>query len=209
MNAAATAAALDAMAAQAHCPRRQPAPPLAGPYRERLRLPDGRGVLLRPAHHRDAAALQRFFAALSPRARLLRFHAALNALPDRAAAQMSTQVPARHVALLALADDGELAAEARYAVDGEGEGDGTAEFGIAVGDAWQGQGLGRALLLRLAFHARENGVAFLRGSVMAGNEPMLALLRSLGADLRSRGSEVQGTLALRAAGALAPVAAAA
>lgn len=163
------------------------------PYRETLALAGDRSVLLRPAHHRDAAALQRFFAALSPRSRLLRFHGAINRLPDAAARSMSTQVAARHVALLALDASGELAAEARYAL----EGDDAAEFGIAVADGWQGQGLGRALLLRLAVHAADSGIAALRGSVLPGNEPMLALMRSLGAELRSTGSELHGTIALR------------
>lgn len=163
------------------------------PYRETLSLKGGGTVLLRPAHHRDAAALQRFFAALSPRSRLLRFHGAINRLPDSAARSMSTQVAARHVALLALADDGELAAEARYALGD----DGAAEFGIAVADGWQGQGLGRALLLRLAVHAGDSGIAALRGSVLPGNEPMLKLMRSLGAELRSSGAEIHGTIALR------------
>jgi len=161
------------------------------PYRETLQLPRGGSVLLRPAHHRDAAALQRFFAEMSPRSRLLRFHGALNRLPDAAARSMSTQVAERHVALLAL-DGSEIRAEARYAIDTEGE----AEFGIAVADGWQGQGLGRALLLRLAVHARESGIARLRGSVMPGNTPMLQLMQSLGAELRSSGAEIHGTLAL-------------
>jgi RimJ/RimL family protein N-acetyltransferase len=187
---AATAALLDALATGAACPRRG----AERPYRETLALRGGSRVLLRPAHHRDAAALQRFFALLSPRSRLLRFHGALNRLPEAAARSMSTQVAARHVALVAVGDDGELCAEARYAVDGH-----HAEFGIAVADAQQGQGLGRALLLRLAVHARESGIHTLVGSVMPGNEPMLALLHALGAELRSQGAEVRGTLALRVA----------
>ena len=50
--------------------------------------------------------------------------------------------------------------------------------GIAVADEWQQLGLGHALLTRLAIHARANGFSRLRGSVMAGNEPMLALLQA-------------------------------
>jgi acetyltransferase len=156
-------------------------------------LRDGRSVLLRPAHHRDAALLQSFFAELSPRARLLRFHGAVNGLSDAAARTLSTQVASRHVALVALADgpDGmpELCAEARYAVDEDLDGD-EAEFGIAVADEWQQLGLGHALLTRLAMHAR--------GSVMAGNEPMLALLQALGAELRGDAAEVRGTIPLYA-----------
>lgn len=171
-----------------------------GPYRETLSLRDGRGVLLRPAHHRDAAALQAFFAGLSPRSRLLRFHGALNRLPDAAALSMSTQLAQRHVALVALsqAADGEsmLCAEARYAID-EGAHSREAELGMAVADGWQHGGLGRALLTRLVIHARASGVEVLRASVMAGNEPMLHLLRTLGAELRADATEVQGLIRLR------------
>lgn len=170
-----------------------------GRYRERVLLRDGRSVLLRPAHHRDAALLQRFFAELSPRSRLLRFHGALNGLSDAAARRLSTQHAARHVALVALADgpDGqpELCAEARYAVDDD-LGDGEAEFGIAVADDWQRLGLGHALLMRLAIHARASGFSRLHGSVMAGNEPMLALLRALDAEVRGDAGEVRGTITL-------------
>jgi RimJ/RimL family protein N-acetyltransferase len=170
-----------------------------GRYRERVLLRDGRSVLLRPAHHRDAALLQCFFAELSPRSRLLRFHGAINGLSDAAARTLSTQVASRHVALVALADgpDGlpELCAEARYAIDEDLDG-GEAEFGIAVADEWQQLGLGHALLTRLAIHARANGFSRLRGSVMAGNEPMLALLQALGAELRGNAAEVRGTILL-------------
>jgi acetyltransferase len=180
----------------ARCPLRG-AVDLQQPYRETLVLRGGHSVLLRPAHHRDAPALQRFFSGLSPRSRLLRFHGAINRLPDTAARSMSTQVAARHVAIVALAPDGELCAEARYAIDGDTPD--VAEFAIAVADAHQGQGLGRALLLRLAVHARESGLAVLRGSVMPGNEPMLALMRALGAEVRSHGAEVQGAIRLTGA----------
>lgn len=170
-----------------------------GRYRERVLLRDGRSVLLRPAHHRDAALLQNFFAELSPRSRLLRFHGAVNGLSPAAARMLSTQVASRHVALVALAEgpDGmpELCAEARYAVDEDLDGD-EAEFGIAVADEWQRLGLGHALLTRLAIHARANGFSRLRGSVMAGNVPMLGLLQALGAELRGNPAEVRGTIPL-------------
>jgi acetyltransferase len=166
------------------------------PYRETLTLHDGRRVLLRPAHHSDAEALQRFFADLSPRARALRFHGGINRLPDQALRWLTTQVPARHVALVALAqtDDGvrRLLAEARYAVDD----DGSAEFAVAVADAWQRQGLGRALVQRLAVHARASGIVVLRGSVVPGNEAMLSLMDGLGAELQDDASEVQARLTL-------------
>ena len=166
------------------------------PYRETLALPDGRLVLLRPAHRSDADALSRFFTALSPRARLLRFHGAVNRLPDHVLQWMSTQVPQQHVAIVALThtDDGlqQLLAEARYAIDGEGQ----AEFAVTVADAWQRQGLGRALVQRLALHARTVGVQSLHGSVLPGNEPMLQMLSGLGATLHNDGAVVTARLTL-------------
>lgn len=166
------------------------------PYRETLTLRDGRAVLLRPAHHSDADALQRFFAQLSPRARLLRFHGAVNRLPADALHRLTTQVPQRHVALVAMAqaDDGAptLLAEARYAVLLPGE----AEFALAVADTWQGQGLGQALLQRLAVHARASGLRQLVGSIVPGNEPMLGLISRLGAQLQSSHAEVTARLSL-------------
>ena len=166
------------------------------PYRETLSLQDGRRVLLRPAHHSDAGALALFFAALSPRARLLRFHGAVNRLPELVLQSMTTQVPERHVALVALTttDDGlqHLLAEARYAISNDGE----AEFAVAVADTWQRQGLGRALVQRLAVHARASGLQRLHGSVLPGNEAMLQLMAGLGAKLHDDGAVVDARLAL-------------
>lgn len=166
------------------------------PYREAIALRDGRSVTLRPVHRSDADGLQQFFGSLSPRSRLLRFHGAVNRLPEQVLSSMTTQVPQRHVALVAVAhtDDGlpRLLAEARYVVDD----DGSAEFALAVADAWQGQGLGRALLRRLAAHARFEGVQLLEGSVLPGNEAMLKLAGDLGAQLHGHGAEVKVLLGL-------------
>lgn len=175
-----------------------PTPACAGawrqrPYRETLALRDGRRVLLRPMHRSDADALQLFFTTLSPSSRLLRFHGAVNRLPEAALRSMTTLVPQRHVALVALAhtDDGlrRLLAEARYVIDDDAPAQ--AEFALAVADGWQGQGLGRALLQRLAMHARSEGVQQLLGSVVPGNQAMLGLGHALGASLHSDGAEVR------------------
>ena len=58
-----------------------------------------------------------------------------------------------------------------------------AEFAIAIADGWQGAGLGRALLARLLAHARKRGVRRLFGDVLWSNPAMLALARSMGAQL--------------------------
>jgi len=68
---------------------------------------------------------------------------------------------------------------ARYARDGASAP--TAELAVAVVDAWQGRGVGRLMVARLADRARADGIATLRASVLAGNRPALALMRGLGA----------------------------
>ena len=152
---------------------------------------DGRQVSLRLARRSDAGALQTFFSTLSPRSRLMRFHGVVNRVPDGVLRDFTTQVPLRQVALVAVAetDDGlpVLLAEARYVVEPDTR---CAEFALAVADDWQGQGLGRALLQRLALHARAAGLAMLEGSVLPDKEPMLALVRDLGATLQPRGPEL-------------------
>lgn len=57
---------------------------------------------------------------------------------------------------------------------------GVAEMAIAVGDAWQGRGIGRAMLGRAITWARAHGIAHLAASILSGNTAMLGLLRSVG-----------------------------
>lgn len=166
-------------------------------YREVLTLRDGREVLLRPLLHRDAPSLGHFLlASLSDRSRLLRFHGVVNHFSDATLRILTTQSPGRHVALTAEActDDGLplLLAEARYAVE-EGR---AAEFAVSVADAWQRQGLGQALLRRLAAHARASGIGQLIGTVMPENAAMLGLAQGLGADLEAQPGEVMARLPL-------------
>ena len=56
----------------------------------------------------------------------------------------------------------------------------SAEFAIIVADAWHGKGLGSKLMQRLIEVARDMGVKRLRGDVLVGNHPMLALMQKLG-----------------------------
>jgi GNAT superfamily N-acetyltransferase len=55
----------------------------------------------------------------------------------------------------------------------------SAEVAIAVVDAWQGRGLGTALLEALSDRAREEGVQRFTASVLVSNSPMLDLLREI------------------------------
>jgi acetyltransferase len=70
----------------------------------------------------------------------------------------------------------EIIAEARYVVDPESD---SAELAVAVADGWQGFGLAKALLRRLARHAAA-GVRSLTGDTLASNARILHLARTSG-----------------------------
>jgi acetyltransferase len=53
------------------------------------------------------------------------------------------------------------------------------EFSIAVGDPWQGKGVGRKLLQRCLDANRDQGVSTVHGSVLTENQQMLRLGRKL------------------------------
>jgi GNAT superfamily N-acetyltransferase len=148
---------------------------------DRVTLANGRSLHVRPVGPRDANAEQAFVAGLSPVARFRRFHFGLIELPDALLRAFVNADQQRHVALVAEAtDDRRIVADARYVLEG---GTRTAEFAIAVSDAWQGLGLGRHLMRRLLARARRSGLEWLCGDVLTENTPMLALMNRLGARL--------------------------
>jgi acetyltransferase len=149
-----------------------------------IELSDGRRVVLTPVHAQDAPAERAFVGALSLTSRYRRFHFGLRELSPEASRAMTEIDQHHHVAFVARPRDDAAAAivaDARYVLRADSA---DAEFAIAVADEWQGAGLGRALLQRLAAHARQQGVRRLFGDVLWGNPAMLALLRGLGAQLR-------------------------
>jgi acetyltransferase len=54
------------------------------------------------------------------------------------------------------------------------------EFALTVADAWQKQGLGHQLMLRLMAIARDRGLEVMEGDVLAQNSKMLRLCAALG-----------------------------
>lgn len=158
-------------------------------------LADGRRAIIRPIRLDDWPELQRLHARLSPRSRRFRFLSALRELPEPMARRFADVDFDEQAAFVAVVP-GEAAIRgvARYA---RRPGDRSrAEMALVVEDAFQGVGLGRALLERLIAFARERGVVELVGSVLLENGPMLALLRSLPYPLRERLEDGQIEFAL-------------
>jgi len=139
------------------------------------------GVRIRPVRAHDDGLIDELVRGLSPASRQRRFHAGIREVPPAWLQRMTHPDPARELALVALACQGDrdiCVAEARYVLSGDiAEG---RELALAVADAWQGRGIGRTLLLTLGSHAARHGVERLVGDVLRDNLAMIELARSLG-----------------------------
>ena len=149
-----------------------------------VRLRDGSELLLRPIRPEDGEAERRFVARLSPQSMYLRFHAPLKELSLERLVRFTQIDYDREMAFVAVARDAAADADppairgvARYTRNPDGR---SAEFGIVVEDAWQGRGLGQALLDALEACARSRGIAALLGYVLHENHGMHHLMRARG-----------------------------
>ena len=156
---------------------------------ESHRLKSGRLVLVRPIHPQDETLVQSFVRGLSPRSRYFRFHNAIRELDPRMLHAATHVDYRRHLALIAEWFDGDAEVEigaARYFVRKDGT---TAEFAIAIADAWQRQGLARHLLQRLMAIAEQRGLERFEGDVLEENHAMAGLALDLGFEVREHSSE--------------------
>lgn len=152
--------------------------PYPAELEQSLVLRDGITVRLRPMRPEDTGLEQRFFDGLSERARYLRFQHHLPALSPRMIERFTQLDYDRELALIALDPErDEFIAVGRYVPMEDGK---TAEFALAVADAWQARGLGGALLARLTDCARDAGYDALIGLVLNANRGMLDLAKRLG-----------------------------
>jgi acetyltransferase len=153
-----------------------------------LGLRDGRRIEVRPMRPEDAELERRFVAGLSERSRYQRFMQHLPQLPPKMLERFTQLDYDRELALVALDPEShEFIAVGRYAPNADGR---TAEFALTVADAWQGKGLGRALLDKLCDAAREARYEALYGHILEGNHDMIDLTRRLGFDEASRDGNV-------------------
>lgn len=155
---------------------------LPGAWRERLWLPDGRELLLRPIEPADAVSLQRAFPLLNAQEVRLRFQHPVVEMSDDLARSL-TQLNRKRQFALVLAEPlppGEalVGAVVRAAIDDTDEQ--RAEFAILVSHFLTGMGLGRLLMKRILFWARLKRLREIYGDVLEENTPMLRLAESLG-----------------------------
>jgi GNAT superfamily N-acetyltransferase len=144
------------------------------------RLADGTEVRVRLQRASDRDKLVAGFRRLSPQSRYRRFFSPMPKLSDRMLRRLTRTDDWNHLAILAeplAPSDGGALGVARYARSEEAPD--TAEASVAVIDEMQRKGLGRLLLTTLVEAARERGIHKFRACVLADNEPVRLLLRSL------------------------------
>jgi acetyltransferase len=138
------------------------------------------GITIRAIGADDVLPLERFYAALSPDALDARFHGGTRGIEDRAARMFCGPdhvhreglVAVKHRARGAETIVGHLCLEPTAGDD--------VEMAIAVADAWQHHGIGRALLTAAIDWAGERGFARVHGVIRWSNPAILGLIRSCG-----------------------------
>jgi acetyltransferase len=146
-----------------------------------VQLANGRRVVVRPTLPQDCELQRAFVRSLSNEARYFRFMTRLSELSEAMAESFTSIDYHSHVALIAtiFADASEtMIGEVRYVVDGGGGA--VCEFAVAVADAWQGMGLARTLLQRLANHAAASSIHRMVGDTVSSNTAMIALAKGTG-----------------------------
>ena len=128
----------------------------------------------------DRVGLCQFYAELSPDSRAERFHGATPPIPDRAARVFCGPDHRHREGIVAETTDADGARSIIGHVCIEPITADEAEMAIAVADAWQRQGVGRAMLAEAIRWALAHRVVRLRASVRWGNAAVLGLLRSCG-----------------------------
>lgn len=142
-------------------------------------VPGGRATTIRPAGCADLAALGAFFAGLSLHTRVKRFFAPVSPGPAMlrrlggTAGQADVLVAVRGGVIIghAMAVD--------QAVDQASPEAGLiTDIGVVVADAWQGRGVGAALMRALVGRAQARGVTGVSMDVLPSNRAVLAMITS-------------------------------
>jgi GNAT superfamily N-acetyltransferase len=130
---------------------------------------------IRPVRPADLPALSDFFAGLSMQTRYLRFFSPVT--PGPALLQLLAGGAGTTAAVVATR--GHVIIGHAMATDRTGPGGARiTDFGLVVADAWQGQGVGSALLRALITGAQARGVTSVVMDFLPGNRRVLALIKS-------------------------------
>jgi RimJ/RimL family protein N-acetyltransferase len=139
----------------------------------------GEAVTIRAIRPDDGVRVVRAFQALEPRSVYLRFFSPKKELSAEEVRRVTEPEPARKAALVAtVAPEGQgeiIVGLAEYVGSG-----GSAHIAFTVEEDYQGRGIASRMFEHLARLAREKGISRFEADVLAGNAPMLKVLRHSG-----------------------------
>jgi GNAT superfamily N-acetyltransferase len=120
-------------------------------------------------HPGDRVPLTEMFDRCSVDTVVHRFFGLVRQFPRRYLDEVLAGAPERHDAVVARAADGAV-----IGLGSVGSGDGVAELGVLVEDAWQRQGVGTALVDALIARARCRSVTRIAAGVLPGRDDVLS-----------------------------------
>jgi len=159
--------------------------PYPNQYEFRETLKDGTPVLIRPIRPEDAAAHYEMVAGFSSQTRYFRFFSYKDELTPEQMARFTQIDYDREIAIIA-----EIDHQGRKKSIGVNRlvyypHNNEYEFAIVVADAWQGSGVGRLLMEKLIYIARDRKIPRIYGLVMRENTGMLKFIRTFGFKIES------------------------
>lgn len=143
-----------------------------------ITLNNGTILPVRELRPDDASRLQAFHRSHSARTLYQRFFGHYPELSDAMAERFATVDGHDRLALVAVDPGNEDWFVGVVRLDRD-PGTTSAEYAAVVTDAWQGKGVGHGLTVHLLNDARSQGIDRVYALVLAGNQPMLALLKGL------------------------------
>jgi acetyl coenzyme A synthetase (ADP forming)-like protein len=149
-------------------------------YETEVLLKDGSRILLRPIRQDDTERWLAFFKRLSQQTKYLRFQRDPGEMGPEDALRFCTVDYKNTFALVGEVQRGErkeiIAIGRYYRLPNKR----SARIAFAIEDAYHGKGIGTRLIEWLANAARDNGIAFFEGDMLAENERMMAVLKDYG-----------------------------
>ena len=147
---------------------------------ERVQLPSGQDLVIRPIRPEDAEMVQTFVRGLSEQTKYFRFMQVIKELTPEMLVRFTQIDYDREMALIGVVEEDGQDVEVGVARYMSRPGGDSCEFAIVVADTWRERGIGARLMRALMQNARQRGLKLMEGDVLTANTRMLALMESLG-----------------------------
>lgn len=146
---------------------------------DRWQAADGSWLEMRQMRPDDEPRVKQSLNTLSANSRRNRFFGSIAEFSDEAVHRLVSVDPQKEYLLVVVRREDAIEIPIAGGRFVEHEKQPECTFSLLIGDAWQGQGIGRRLLKALLREASLRGLRTMRGDVLADNRPMLSLARSL------------------------------